>query len=116
VVPVQVTGGCPSCQGRRGLPAPHARKYTAIDKALPVVLLGRRETAPRGVEALRELGQAWEAGKESKALEFEAFEGPPALVRAPSMPPIAAPPLPPTRLIFFVGQGGTGKRSCAAAP
>ena len=31
------------------------------------------------------------------------------------MPPIAAPPLPPTRLIFFVGQGGVGKSSCAAA-
>ncbi|HLT30107.1 MAG TPA: ArsA family ATPase [Myxococcaceae bacterium] len=112
---VEENEGCPACQGRRGLQAPHARKYKAIDKALPVVLLGRRETAPRGVEALRELGQAWEAGKESKALEFEAFEGPPALVRAPSMPPIAAPPLPPTRLIFFVGQGGTGKSSCAAA-
>ena len=57
----------------------------------------------------------WTEGKEAKALEFAPFEGPPALVRAPSMPPIAAPPLPPTRLIFFVGQGGVGKSSCAAA-
>lgn len=112
---VEENDGCAACQGRRGLQAPHARKYKAIDKALPVILIGRRETAPRGVEALRELGQTWEKGEESKALEFEAFEGPPALVRAPSMPPIAAPPLPPTRLIFFVGQGGTGKSSCAAA-
>ena len=31
------------------------------------------------------------------------------------MPPMAAPPIPPTRFIFFVGSGGVGKSSCAAA-
>jgi len=112
---VEPLDGCGACQGRRGLQAPHVRKYRSWDKALPVVLIGRREVAPRGVEALRELAATWAAGDEAKALDFAPSEGPPALVRAPSMPPIAAPPLPPTRLIFFVGQGGTGKSSCAAA-
>jgi len=107
--------GCPACQGRRGLQAPHVRKYQALDKAVPVVLLARREVAPRGPEAVKKLAREWAAEKETKQLEFAAAEGPPALVRAPSMPPIAAPPLPPTRLIFFVGQGGVGKSSCAAA-
>ncbi len=107
--------GCPACQGRRGLQAPHARKLASLDKNVPIQLIGKRETAPRGVDALKALGKEWAAGKEAKALEFSAAEGPPALVRAPSMPPIAAPPIPPTRLIFFVGQGGVGKSSCAAA-
>ncbi|CAM3511346.1 TRC40/GET3/ArsA family transport-energizing ATPase [Corallococcus sp. ZKHCc1 1396] len=107
--------GCSSCQGRRGLQAPHVRKFQALDKTVPVNLLGRREVAPRGLDGLKEFAAVWSAGKETKALEFSAAEGPPALVRAPSMPPIAAPPLPPTRLIFFVGQGGVGKSSCAAA-
>lgn len=31
------------------------------------------------------------------------------------MPPMAAPPIPPTRFIFFVGSGGVGKSSCASA-
>ncbi|WP_044280898.1 ArsA family ATPase [Myxococcus stipitatus] len=107
--------GCPACQGRRGLQAPHVRKFQALDKSVPVHLLGRRELAPRGLDGLAVFAKAWAGGKETKALEFAAAEGPPALVRAPSMPPIAAPPLPPTRLIFFVGQGGVGKSSCAAA-
>ncbi len=107
--------GCPACIGRRGLQAPHVRKFQAVDKNVPVNLLAKREVAPRGQEGLEELARAWASGKETKALEFVASEGPPALVRAPSMPPIAAPPLPPTRLIFFVGQGGVGKSSCAAA-
>ncbi|MCY1022872.1 ArsA family ATPase [Pyxidicoccus sp. MSG2] len=112
---VEDRDGCPACMGRRGLQAPHVRKYQALDKAVPVNLLGRRELAPRGLDGLALLAKAWAGGKETKALEFAAAEGPPALVRAPSMPPIAAPPLPPTRLIFFVGQGGVGKSSCAAA-
>ena len=107
--------GCAACQGRRGLQAPHVRKYQALDKNVPVHLLAKREVAPRGLEALKLLAKEWASGKETKTLEFAAAEGPPALVRAPSMPPIAAPPLPPTRLIFFVGQGGVGKSSCAAA-
>jgi arsenite-transporting ATPase len=107
--------GCAACQGRRGLQAPHVRKYQALDKNVPVHLVGRREVAPRGLELLKPFAQEWASGKETKAMEFAAAEGPPALVRAPSMPPIAAPPLPPTRLIFFVGQGGVGKSSCAAA-
>ncbi|AEI67551.1 ArsA family ATPase [Corallococcus macrosporus] len=112
---IEDKGGCPACQGRRGLQAPHVRKFQALDKTVPVHLLGRREVAPRGLEGLALFAKAWAGGKETKALEFAAAEGPPALVRAPSMPPIAAPPLPPTRLIFFVGQGGVGKSSCAAA-
>jgi len=112
---IEERGGCPACQGRRGLQAPHVRKFQALDKAVPVHLLGRREVAPRGLDGLALFAEAWTGGKETKALEFAAAEGPPALVRAPSMPPIAAPPLPPTRLIFFVGQGGVGKSSCAAA-
>lgn len=107
--------GCPACIGRRGLQAPHVRKFQALDKNVPVHLLAKREVAPRGLEEVEALAKAWASGKETKALEFVAAEGPPALVRAPSMPPIAAPPLPPTRLIFFVGQGGVGKSSCAAA-
>ncbi|WNG26113.1 arsenic-transporting ATPase [Cystobacter fuscus] len=107
--------GCAACLGRRGLQAPHVRKYQALDKNVPVHLVGRREVAPRGLELLKPFAQEWASGKETKTLEFAAAEGPPALVRAPSMPPIAAPPLPPTRLIFFVGQGGVGKSSCAAA-
>ncbi len=106
---------CPACAGRRGLQAPHVRKYQSLDKNVPVHLVGKREVAPRGLEALTEFSRQWATGKETKTLEFAAAEGPPALVRAPSMPPIAAPPLPPTRLIFFVGQGGVGKSSCAAA-
>lgn len=112
---VEERTGCPACLGRRGLQAPHTRKFQALDKALPVHLVGKRELAPRGLEQLQALAQQWSSGAETKALEFQAAEGPPALVRAPSMPPIAAPPLPPTRLIFFVGQGGVGKSSCAAA-
>lgn len=107
--------GCPMCQGRRGLQAPHVRKFQGLDKAVPVNLLGKREVPPRGLDEVKKFAKAWAANKETKALEFAAAEGPPALVRAPSMPPIAAPPLPPTRLIFFVGQGGVGKSSCAAA-
>lgn len=112
---VEDKGGCPACQGRRGLQAPHVRKFQGLDKAVPVQLIGKRELAPRGLDGLKEFVKEWRGGKETKTLEFSAAEGPPALVRAPSMPPIAAPPLPPTRLIFFVGQGGVGKSSCAAA-
>lgn len=107
--------GCPACHGRRGLQAPHVRKLTGLDKGVPVQLVAKREEAPRGLDAVKVLGKEWATGKETKALEFAASEGPPALVRAPSMPPIAAPPIPPTRLIFFVGHGGVGKSSCAAA-
>jgi arsenite-transporting ATPase len=107
--------GCPACQGRRGLQAPHVRRLIQLDKAVPIQLVARREVAPRGLDLVKKLAKEWATGKETKALEFSAAEGPPALVRAPSMPPIAAPPLPPTRLIFFVGQGGVGKSSCAAA-
>lgn len=107
--------GCPACHGRRGLQAPHVRKLQQLDRAVPVQLVAKRESAPRGLEGVKKLAKEWALGKEAKALEFSAAEGPPALVRAPSMPPIAAPPLPPTRLIFFVGQGGVGKSSCAAA-
>jgi len=107
--------GCPACQGRRGLQAPHVRKFLLVDKNVPVQLYGRREAPLRGVDALKKFGKEALSGKETKGLEFAASEGPPALVRAPSMAPIAAPPITPTRLIFFVGQGGVGKSSCAAA-
>ncbi len=112
---VEDKDGCPACLGRRGLQAPHVRKFQALDKTVPVHLVSKREVAPRGLELLKPFAQEWASARETKALEFAAAEGPPALVRAPSMPPIAAPPLPPTRLIFFVGQGGVGKSSCAAA-
>lgn len=113
---VEERGGCPMCQGLRGLQAPHVRKYQALDpKGVPVSLIGKREVPPRGLDEVKKFAKEWATGKQTKALEFAAAEGPPALVRAPSMPPIAAPPLPPTRLIFFVGQGGVGKSSCAAA-
>ena len=112
---VEEKGGCPACQGRRGLQAPHVRKFQGLDKTVPVHLVAKRELAPRGLDGIKKLAKEWAGGKETKPLEFSAAEGPPALVRAPSMPPIAAPPLPPTRLIFFVGQGGVGKSSCAAA-
>ena len=112
---VEERTGCTTCLGRRGLQAPHVRKYQSIDRAVPVALLGLREAPPRGLDGVKKYGKEWSAGKETKALQFSPAEGPPALVRAPSMPPIAAPPLPPTRLIFFVGQGGVGKSSCAAA-
>jgi arsenite-transporting ATPase len=107
--------GCPACLGRRGLQAPHVRKFQQLDKTLPVHLFSKREAAPRGLDVLKKLAKDGLWAKETKPLEFAVSEGPPALVRAPSMPPIAAPPLPPTRLIFFVGHGGVGKSSCAAA-
>ncbi len=112
---VEERASSPAFVGRRGLQAPHVRKFQTFDKTVPVHLVQRRVEAPRGLEALRPFAKEIAGGRETKALEFSAAEGPPALVRAPSMPPIAAPPLPPTRLIFFVGQGGVGKSSCAAA-
>jgi arsenite-transporting ATPase len=112
---VEDGAGCSACQGRRGLQAPHVRKFQQLDKAVPVHLVARRELGPKGPENLAKLASDWLSGKDTKTLEFAISEGPPALVRAPSMAPIAAPPLPPTRLIFFVGQGGVGKSSCAAA-
>ena len=115
VTQVEDGQGCPACQGRRGLQAPHVRRFQQLDKAVQVHLLARREPGARGLDGVKKLGKEWATKKETKALEFTAAEGPPALVRAPSMPPIAAPPLPPTRLIFFVGHGGVGKSSCAAA-
>ena len=103
----------PIAAGRRGLQAPHVRKYQAL---LPKVeLTQRRIVGPRGLDELRKFAKEFSSGKETRALQFSPSEGPPALVRAPSMPPIAAPPLPPTRFIFFVGPGGVGKSSCAAA-
>lgn len=98
---------------RRGLQAPHVRKYQSLHPK--VDLLQRRIVGPRGQEEVKKFGKEWASGKETKALAFSPAEAPPALVRAPSMPPIAAPPLPPTRFIFFVGSGGVGKSSCAAA-
>ncbi|MEW6433804.1 MAG: ArsA family ATPase [Myxococcota bacterium] len=98
---------------RRGLQAPHVRKYQTLHPK--VDLLQRRIVGPRGQDEVRKFGKDWASGKETKALAFSPAEAPPALVRAPSMPPIAAPPLPPTRFIFFVGSGGVGKSSCAAA-
>lgn len=98
---------------RRGLQAPHVRKYQSLHPK--VDLLQRRIVGPRGQDEVKKFGKDWASGKETKALAFSPAEAPPALVRAPSMPPIAAPPLPPTRFIFFVGSGGVGKSSCAAA-
>lgn len=98
---------------RRGLQAPHVRKYQTMHQK--VALLQRRLVGPRGFDEVKKFGREWASGKETKALQFGPAEAPPALVRAPSMPPIAAPPLPPTRFIFFMGGGGTGKSSCAAA-
>jgi arsenite/tail-anchored protein-transporting ATPase len=100
-------------ENRRGLQAPHVRKYQTLHSK--VELLQRRIVGPRGLDEVKKFGKEWASGKETKALAFLPAEAPPALVRAPSMPPIAAPPLPPTRFIFFVGSGGVGKSSCAAA-
>lgn len=98
---------------RRGLQAPHVRKFQTMHSK--VELLQRRVVGPRGLDEVKKFGREWAAGKETKALAFLPAEAPPALIRAPSMPPIAAPPLPPTRFIFFTGTGGVGKSSCAAA-
>lgn len=98
---------------RRGLQAPHVRKYQTL--APKVDLIQRRIVGPRGLDDVKKFGKEWASGKETKALQFTPAEAPPALVRAPSMPPMAAPPIPPTRFIFFVGSGGVGKSSCAAA-
>ncbi len=104
--------GSREVENRRGLQAPHVRKYqTMISK---VELVQRRIVGPRGFEEIKKFAKEW-TGKETKALQFSPAESPPALVRAPSMPPMAAPPIPPTRFIFFVGSGGVGKSSCAAA-
>ncbi len=100
---------------RRGLQAPHIRKYQTLVPPDAVELIQRRIVGPRGFDEMKKFAKEVGSGKETKALQFSAAEGPPALVRAPSMPPIAAPPLPPTRFIFFVGSGGVGKSSCAAA-
>lgn len=98
---------------RRGLQAPHVRKYQTLSPKVELLL--RRIVGPRGLEEVKKFGKEWASGKETKALQFAPAEAPPALVRAPSMPPMAAPPIPPTRFIFFVGSGGVGKSSCAAA-
>ncbi|MDX2008965.1 MAG: TRC40/GET3/ArsA family transport-energizing ATPase [Myxococcaceae bacterium] len=105
--------GSPEVAKRRGLQAPHARKYQTM--SAKVALLQRRIVGPRGFDEVKKFAAEWASGKETKALQFGPAEGPPPTVRAPSMPPIAAPPLPPTRFIFFVGAGGVGKSSCAAA-
>jgi arsenite-transporting ATPase len=105
--------GSREVENRRGLQAPHVRKYQTLHAR--VELIGRRIVGPRGLDEVKKFGKEWASGKETKALQFSPAEAPPALVRAPSMPPIAAPPLPPTRFIFFVGGGGVGKSSCAAA-
>ncbi len=98
---------------RRGLQAPHVRKYQTLSQK--VELVHRRINGPLGLDEVKKFAKEVATGKETKALQFSPAEAPPALVRAPSMPPIAAPPLPPTRFIFFVGSGGVGKSSCAAA-
>ncbi|MBL8909600.1 MAG: TRC40/GET3/ArsA family transport-energizing ATPase [Archangium sp.] len=98
---------------RRGLQAPHVRKYQTMVSKVDLIL--RRIVGPRGLEEVKKFGKEWASGKETKSLQFTPAEAPPALVRAPSMPPMAAPPIPPTRFIFFVGSGGVGKSSCAAA-
>ncbi len=98
---------------RRGLQAPHVRKYQSLHPR--VQLLRRAVTGPKGVDGLRAFAELWASNRETKALAFLPAESPPALVRAPSMPPVAAPAIPPTRFIFFVGSGGTGKTTCAAA-
>ncbi len=105
--------GSREAENRRGLQAPHVRKYQTFHPK--VDLVQRRIVGPRGLDEIKKFGKEWATGKEAKALQFSPAEAPPALVRAPSMPPIAAPPLPPTRFIFFVGSGGVGKSSCAAA-
>lgn len=94
---------------RRGLQAPHVRKYQTLHPK--VELVQRRIIGPRGLDEVKKFAKEWSTGKETRALAFLPAEAPPALVRAPSMPPIAAPPLPPTRFIFFVGAGGVGKNS-----
>ncbi|MFZ5440740.1 MAG: ArsA family ATPase [Myxococcota bacterium] len=105
--------GSREVENRRGLQAPHVRKFQA---SVPKVdLLQRRIVGPRGLDDVKKFAKEWASGKETKALQFSPAEAPPALVRAPSMPPMAAPPIPPTRFIFFVGSGGVGKSSCAAA-
>lgn len=105
--------GSREVENRRGLQAPHVRKFQAL--ASKVELIQRRVVGPRGQEEVKKFAKEWSTGKETKALQFSPAEAPPALVRAPSMPPMAAPPIPPTRFIFFVGSGGVGKSSCAAA-
>jgi len=105
--------GSREVENRRGLQAPHVRKYATLVSKVDLIL--RRIVGPRGLEEVKKFGKEWAAGKESKSLQFSPAEAPPALVRAPSMPPMAAPPIPPTRFIFFVGSGGVGKSSCAAA-
>jgi arsenite-transporting ATPase len=105
--------GSREVENRRGLQAPHVRKYALM--APKVDLVQRRIVGPRGQDEVKKFAKEWASGKENKALQFSPAEAPPALVRAPSMPPMAAPPIPPTRFIFFVGSGGVGKSSCAAA-
>ncbi|MDP2271092.1 MAG: TRC40/GET3/ArsA family transport-energizing ATPase [Archangium sp.] len=105
--------GSREVENRRGLQAPHVRKFQTM--ASKVELIQRRILGPRGQEEVKKFAKEWSTGKETKQLQFTPAEAPPALVRAPSMPPMAAPPIPPTRFIFFVGSGGVGKSSCAAA-
>jgi arsenite-transporting ATPase len=105
--------GSREVENRRGLQAPHVRKFQTMTSK--VELVQRRIVGPRGFDEVKKFAKEWGTGKETKALQFSPAESPPALVRAPSMPPMAAPPIPPTRFIFFVGSGGVGKSSCAAA-
>lgn len=105
--------GSREVENRRGLQAPHVRKFQTM--TAKVELVQRRIVGPRGQDDVKKFAKEWSTGKETKQLQFSPAEAPPALVRAPSMPPMAAPPIPPTRFIFFVGSGGVGKSSCAAA-
>ena len=105
--------GSREVENRRGLQAPHVRKFQTMTSE--VELVQRRIVGPRGQDEVKKFAKEWSTGKETKQLQFSPAEAPPALVRAPSMPPMAAPPIPPTRFIFFVGSGGVGKSSCAAA-
>ena len=110
-----IEDGQPSreASNRRGLQAPHVRKYQTLHPQ--VALLARHQRGPKGIEELRKFARTWASGTETQSLAFQPTESPPALVRAPSMPPVAAPAIPPARLIVFMGAGGVGRSTCAAA-
>src|SRR5262249_39800085 len=58
--------GCSACQGRRGLQAPHVRKFQGLDKSVPVSLVGRREISPKGLDGLKAFAKEVAGWKETK--------------------------------------------------
>lgn len=107
-------GPCALCSGRRALEAAAVRSLQSVAGRRPIRLLPALEEEPRGVAALRPLGDRLQSRDLGTRL---ARAGKPPRRRAPPKhPPSALPPeWAPLRLLIFGGKGGVGKSTCSAA-